>query len=268
MRSTELRVNDAIRVARETMAAGNFDANAFLRHVSADMMDESVQLRMLDMIQGLDTPSGVINEIGIQSLAQREVTELTMYAYNPELRPQKFKGGFGQIAGKMGTWPVAYFNLFKKGVETRGPAFLANAFIAQAAMGFLYNDALDMNGVPYTPLGNMTFTGGPGLEGFPRMIQGATQAISGFTNGTTSGPKAVGQMVKSASWTVPFYKQGKSLVNGIESIANAEYREGALYLLGANPTWNQPGIARFYKNLEPERDYDMQSWWDAIHPGR
>jgi len=73
------------------------------------------------------------------------------------------------------------------------------------------------------------------------------------------------QVAKAGRWTLPFYKQVLDTSRAIESIQDGEYREGMLHVLGANPDYNMPGAAGVLGiNLEPERDGDIQSWWDAI----
>ena len=266
MRATELRTQDAISLVKLEIEKGVFDPKSFLRKLSADYLDEGSQAKILDMVAGKNNPSGVLNELGIDAVMKREITTMTMYDYTPHLRPEMFRSKFGQIFGKMGTWPVAYFDLMKRGVQARGVEFVTKIAAAQAAMGFIYNDVLDMNGVAYTPLGNMTYMGGPALEGIPRMVGGATSALGGLFTGKMNPIEAGKTLAKNSSFYLPFYKQARSVNKSLEAIQNDEYREGILYGLGANPEWNGPGLAgMFGLNIEPDSDYNFRSWWDGIY---
>ena len=266
MRANELRVADAIMKAKVDMKTGLFDPTKFLRDTSGDYLDDAGQKRLLDMVSGVNSPTGVMDERGIKVLMQREITTLSMYDYSAHLRPEKMRTQVGQIFGKMSTWPVSYFELVRRGVKARPVEFTANIIAAQAAIGFIYNDMLDLNGVPYTPVGNMTYMGGPGLEGIPNALGAATSAIGNVAKGEQSLVEAAGDIGKAARWTIPFYKQVKDASRAIDRIQNNEYREGMLHMLGANPDYNMPGAAGVLGiNLEPNKDFSPASWWEAMN---
>ncbi len=269
MRASEIRATGAIDNLKNAykLSKGKLskaDLDNFIHDGHIDYLDESVQARLVDMATGNSNAAGIIDEVGIKALMGREFTTMTMYDYTPHIRPEKFKGGMGNILGKMGTWPVAYFDLFKRGVKARPVEFTTKVVMAQAAVAMFYNDVLDMNGVPYTPLGNMAFTGGPAFTGFPKSLQAAFSGSAKILNGDIKG--GAGDIINGASWFLPGHKQYRSAVKGWNSFQEAEYYDTALYLLGANPEWNQPGLSRFYKNLEPEDDFNLTSWADALKP--
>jgi hypothetical protein len=75
--------------------------------------------------------------------------------------------------------------------------------------------------------------------------------------------------MQSASWFTPGYKQVRGTAKAIQSFQDAELWDGFMYLTGANPEWNQPGLSRFYKNIEPEAGNiveEASGWWDALKP--